>query len=479
MNSLFHDDIEPRDQTYRFIRDDPQGAEAKVFVERLWSFYCPYADANFKSAIASSFHARFWEMYLAFGLAAQGAELLPMPPKGPDLSVQGLTHSVWIEATVPLDGTGDNRVPKERLGTDQDIPSDSLILRYLNRIDEKFQKLRNYLISGIVKDSDPFIVAINSRSLSFSLYEPNPPRILQALFPLGDHVAMLHQTPNGWGVSVDFSYRDKIETKSGCPVSTNIFLNPTYDVISAVLFCTSDVWHRPPNDTEVGLADFMLIYNPMARNPIPRGWLTCGRECWVEDDQLVIKDWYKEHSSYTRETEPEMTLEDYIQKDNARRRVGEEWGCTVGGTDAMSQSLYDQDFYAWTKEQARAVHNKSWDKVDVEHLVEEIESLGSEQEHAVESHLANLLVHMLKWRYQPERRGKSWRQSILLARQRIARRLKRNPSLRPRLPFLLIDAYIDARALAASQTELPLDIFPDQCPWTLEQLQDPDFLPEE
>jgi len=144
----------------------------------------------------------------------------------------------------------------------------------------------------------------------------------------------------------------------------------------------------------------------------------------------------------------------------------------------MSQSLYDQDFYAWTKEQAKAVYSKSWDKVDVEHLVEEIESLGSEQEHAVESHLANLLVHLLKWRYQPERRGKSWRQSILVARQRIARRLKRNPSLRPRLPILVIDAYIDARALAASQTELPLDMFPDQCPWTLEQIQDADFLPE-
>ena len=45
------------------------------------------------------------------------------------------------------------------------------------------------------------------------------------------------------------------------------------------------------------------------------------------------------------------------------------------------------------------------DKVDLEHLVEEIESLGSEQEHAVESHLANLLLHMLKCRYQPKRRG--------------------------------------------------------------------------
>lgn len=144
----------------------------------------------------------------------------------------------------------------------------------------------------------------------------------------------------------------------------------------------------------------------------------------------------------------------------------------------MSQSLYDQDFYAWTQEQAKAVYNKSWEKVDVEHLVEEIEALGSEQEHALESHLVNLVVHLLKWHYQPERRSKSWRRSMLVARQHIARRLKRNPSLRPRLPFFLIDAYIDAIALAASETELPLHTFPPQCPWRLEKLLDPDFLPE-
>jgi hypothetical protein len=175
MNRVFLDEIESRDQTYRFIRDHQDGAEAKAFVERLWSFYCPYADANFKSAIASSFHARFWEMYLAFGLAAQGADLRPTPPRSPDLLVQGLSYPVWIEATVPLDGTGDDRVPEERLGTDQDIPADSLVLRYRTRIDEKFQKLRGYLKAGIIEDSDPYVIAINSRSLSFGLYEPNPP----------------------------------------------------------------------------------------------------------------------------------------------------------------------------------------------------------------------------------------------------------------------------------------------------------------
>jgi hypothetical protein len=330
MNRLFRDDIEPHDQTYRFVRDDPDGADAKAFVERLWSFYFAYADLNFKSDIVSSFHAKFWEMYLAFGLDKQGSKLQLISSgrqgrgsrKGPDLLLSGLTHDVWIEATVPRDGTEDNRVPKERLGTDQDIPSDSLILRYLNRIDDKFKKLRGYHKDGIVKDSDPYIIAINSRSLSFGLYEPNPPRILQALFPLGDHVATLHRTTKGWSASADYSYRDKIETKSGCPVSTNIFFDPTYAEISAVLFCPSNVWCRPPSDAEVGL-DFLLIHNPMAKNKIPYQWLTCGRECWVEDDHLVIKNWYKEHPSYVKETEPVFTLEDAIQRNNAQRRVGE------------------------------------------------------------------------------------------------------------------------------------------------------------
>jgi hypothetical protein len=144
----------------------------------------------------------------------------------------------------------------------------------------------------------------------------------------------------------------------------------------------------------------------------------------------------------------------------------------------MSQSLYERDFYAWAREQAQAVAHKAWERVDVEHLAEELESLGHEQEHAVESHLVNLLLHLLKWCYQPERRGRSWRRSLLVARQQIARRLKRNPSLRHRLPVLLIDAYRDARQRAALETDLPLATFPEGCPWPLERILHEDFLPE-
>jgi hypothetical protein len=140
MNKLSLNEVEPRDQTYRFIRDDPDGADAKVFVEHLWEFFCRYTgDCNFNSAIASFFHAKFWEMYLAFGLHMQGAKLQPTSSAGPDLLLSGLPHSVWAEATVPLTGDGPDQVPEMHLGPTQKIPSEALILRYRTAIDTKLR----------------------------------------------------------------------------------------------------------------------------------------------------------------------------------------------------------------------------------------------------------------------------------------------------------------------------------------------------
>jgi hypothetical protein len=302
VNSLFLDklnEVEPLDELYPLIRDDPDCADTKAFVERLWTFFMPYADRNFRSAIARSFHPRFWEMYLAFGLATQGAKIQPTPHAAPDLSILGLGYPVWVEATAPAKGMGVDQVPEELLGIAgiaQNIPSEALILRYRASIEEKFQKLLSYLEAGIVKDGDPYIIAINGRSLPFSRFEPPVPRILQALFPLGDPFVTIDRNTMRQ-VTSGYSYRAEIKKKSGAPVSTTVFLNPKYDRISAVLFCNSDVWNRPPIDTDIGL-DFTLIHNPRAgQNAIPHQWLRCGRECWVLDDHVVINDWFKERAS--------------------------------------------------------------------------------------------------------------------------------------------------------------------------------------
>jgi Domain of unknown function DUF29 len=145
----------------------------------------------------------------------------------------------------------------------------------------------------------------------------------------------------------------------------------------------------------------------------------------------------------------------------------------------MTTANYDTDFYAWTQQQAQALRQKEMAALDLDHLAEEIESLGNEQEHAIDSHLTNLLLHLLKCRYQPERRGRSWRRSALNARVAIGKRLRRNPSLKAQLPVILVNAYADARKLAAVDTDLPRTTFPEACPWDLDQVLDEDWWPEE
>jgi hypothetical protein len=142
--------------------------------------------------------------------------------------------------------------------------------------------------------------------------------------------------------------------------------------------------------------------------------------------------------------------------------------------------LYDQDFYTWTQTTAAAIRAGEWQDLDARMIAEEIEQLGISRAHAVTSYLKQLTMHLLKWRYQPERRqtGHSWESSIINARSEIATLLDENPGLRSLLEDFLNKAYPTARRLARAQTRLPLSTFPATCPWTLEQVLDDDFWPE-
>jgi len=141
-------------------------------------------------------------------------------------------------------------------------------------------------------------------------------------------------------------------------------------------------------------------------------------------------------------------------------------------------STYDDDFYAWAQAQAVALLDKHWDQVDIAHVAEEIEALGNEQRHAVESHLRILLAHLLKWKYQPRRRRRGWQASILHARAEITRRLERSPSLQPAWAEMLAWAYPKASRLAATETGLPRATFPETCEWEQAQILDEEFWPE-
>jgi Domain of unknown function DUF29 len=144
----------------------------------------------------------------------------------------------------------------------------------------------------------------------------------------------------------------------------------------------------------------------------------------------------------------------------------------------MNEITYDADFYAWTQAQAGALRAKDWKALDLEHLAEEIESLGVSDRRTIRSHLRILLMHRLKWTYQPDKRSESWRSSMYTARIFIEETVQDSPSLRGFLPEALTWAYIRARQDAAAETNLPLSTFPETCPWSLDQLQEPASLPE-
>jgi hypothetical protein len=109
--------------------------------------------------------------------------------------------------------------------------------------------------------------------------------------------------------------------------------------------------------------------------------------------------------------------------------------------------------------------------------MEELNDLGISQYHAVSSDLYQVLIHLLKWQYQPPRRvdSHSWQDAVAEHRDRIARLCTRSPSLRQHLPAMLAEEYPRARRRASTQTGLPLATFPEVCPWTAVQVLDEDF----
>ena len=142
------------------------------------------------------------------------------------------------------------------------------------------------------------------------------------------------------------------------------------------------------------------------------------------------------------------------------------------------QATYDADFYLWTQQQAALLRKGSLTELDAAHLLDEIEDMGANSRRAMESYLRNVILHLLKWRYQPERRGTSWRLSIRDGRHQLAKRVKDSPSLRQKIPDMAVDEYPLAREYAAAETGLPVATFPDACPFSVEQVLDADYWPD-
>lgn len=149
---------------------------------------------------------------------------------------------------------------------------------------------------------------------------------------------------------------------------------------------------------------------------------------------------------------------------------------TVIAVDKLN--LYEQDFNLWLDATAQLLRESNFDQLDRDNLIEEIESMGRSEKDALESNLIVVLMHLLKYKYQPEKRSKSWLLSIYEHRRRLKKAFQKSPSLKGYFNQVFSECYQDARNEATLETELPIETFPIESPFTQEDTLNSDWLPE-
>jgi hypothetical protein len=136
------------------------------------------------------------------------------------------------------------------------------------------------------------------------------------------------------------------------------------------------------------------------------------------------------------------------------------------------KTSYETDVVAWANEQASLIRAGHFDQLDLTHIAEEIEDVGKSEQRELASRMAVLLAHILKWKFQPQKRSVSW--TLLV------RRIQKTPSLGPMLvdPEWIDEIWVDAKALAEKETGLDIGTYPEVCPWAMAQVLAEDWLPD-
>jgi Domain of unknown function DUF29 len=140
-------------------------------------------------------------------------------------------------------------------------------------------------------------------------------------------------------------------------------------------------------------------------------------------------------------------------------------------------SLYDQDFCLWAEQTAQLLRTREYGAIELEHLIDEVEDMSRSEKRALLSNARVVLLHLLKYQYQPEKRSSSWLSSIREHRTRLHDIFKASPSLRGYFQAMFDECYQNARKQAADETGLPLQSFPIESPFAVDDCLNEDFLP--
>jgi Domain of unknown function DUF29 len=145
---------------------------------------------------------------------------------------------------------------------------------------------------------------------------------------------------------------------------------------------------------------------------------------------------------------------------------------------AHSQTLYETDYLQWLETTVEKLQNQDYANVEWENLIEEIADMGRSERRSLKSNLIVILMHLLKWQFQPDKRSGSWEGSIIEHRRRVKEALDDSPSLKSYLEIVFVECYAQAVKQAKAETGLSMESFPLNCPYQLAEVTDDEFLPQ-
>jgi hypothetical protein len=269
------------DPAYKNTRDHPRGADDKHFVEQLWARFYPLADHHFREDARNHFLQRFWEMYLAVTLLEHGFVLHRQGDEGPEFYATLQDHRIWFEAVAPGPGMGSDRVPDIMPGASGYVPTEKVLLRYTNALDEKRKKYADALKKNIVSLEDAYVLAINCRGIPHAWVSGSMPYFIQAFLPFGPYTLSVDTTTLEI-LDAHYQYRAQVSKISGSPVSTRTFLDEEATFCSALLHSGVDCANHPNRLGE----DFSILHNPRARRRIPHDLFSWCWQFTLKDDEL-------------------------------------------------------------------------------------------------------------------------------------------------------------------------------------------------
>ena len=142
----------------------------------------------------------------------------------------------------------------------------------------------------------------------------------------------------------------------------------------------------------------------------------------------------------------------------------------------LSSYIYDQDYCLWIETTANLLRNHQLEQVDFEHLIAEIEDIGKEKRRELKNRLIVLLMHLLKYQFQSEKRSSSWVSTIWEQFYQIESLLEDSPSLKPYYLELFSDCYLKAVCATSTETKLSIQVFPIDSPFEPLDVINSDFI---